>query len=57
MYQVLKNPQKKLVDIYVGKRSTIPQILMNQDITRVVRSGVKALGEVIDIHRSKDNDK
>ena len=56
MYQVLKNPQKKLVDIYVGKRSTIPQILMNQDITRVVRSGVKALGEVIDIHRSKDND-
>lgn len=56
MYQVLKNPQKKLVDIYVGKRSTIPQILMNQDITRVVRSGVKALGEVIDIHRAKDND-
>ena len=56
MYQVLKNPQKRLVDIYVGKKSTIPQILMNQDITRVVRSGVKALGEVIDIHRSKDND-
>ncbi|MEZ9775169.1 hypothetical protein [Vibrio sp. 10N.261.54.A5] len=56
IYKVIKNPPKKLVDIYVGKRSTIPQTLMNQDITRVVRSGVKALGEVIDIHRAKDND-